>query len=100
MPVAGFPVPPTEIVNPVKVTDAPLGLFNINPMTGTLEAPGAWVLSMGGFATICIVTWVGIKLGVEVAELVAVPVGLFVRVRVAEGVELWVEVEDDVAEGV
>ena len=96
MAVAGFPVPLTVTVNPVRVTGDALGLLIINIIDGTLEAPGAWVLSAGGFETTCIVTWVGVKLGVEVADRVAVAVGLFVRVSVMEGVGLLVEVEDEV----
>ena len=70
----GFPVPASNNVRLVKFTAVVPRLVNTTEITGTLEAPGNWVV-LGGAgepAENCTMSGVGVWLGVSVGELVAV----------------------------
>src|SRR5690242_13253149 len=80
---AGFPVPETDKVRPVKVRPERLGFVRTICWTVTPEAPGSWLELGGGLVpwVADTVTWVGVEEGVRVA--VAVLARVFVGVAVA-----------------
>ena len=84
----GFPVPADDTVRLVIFTGVVPVLVNTTERTGTLEAPGNWVVSGGAGepVVICTVAGVGVKVkvatGLLVAVLVVVSVGEFVAVLV------------------
>jgi hypothetical protein len=83
----GFPIPETERVSPVSVTEEPPGLLNWTCWTATLEAPGDGLELPGGLDPWVAVTAmaVGVKEAVAVAVQVKVAVFTGVRVGVEEG---------------
>jgi hypothetical protein len=64
------PVPLSETVKLVKFTAMAPRLVNTTESTGTLEAPGNWVVldGAGKPAENCTMSGVGVRLGVDVGE--------------------------------
>src|SRR5689334_6252705 len=76
---AGLPVPETESVSPVTVTEEVEGLVKTACWTGTFGAPEAWLELAGGLGPWAAATVTGV--GVPVGVRVGVRVGVLLAVK-------------------